>query len=129
MKYLVIIVLVLAFVVVSCRKGKTEGVSLVSPHDAEQFLASNKDVQLVDVRTLEEYDSGHITNAKHIDFYGHDFESTITNLDKSKPIVVYCKSGGRSGKTCKLLKQAGFTEIYDIQGGIVKWKAGGHSVE
>lgn len=122
MKYL-ILVLVLAFVIVACKKQQTEGVTLLSPSEAESYL-SQEGMQVVDVRTPQEYNEGHLPNVKHIDFYHADFRAQLTNqLDKDKPVMVYCKSGGRSGKTAKLLKDFGFAEIYDIQGGFTKWKA------
>lgn len=87
----------------------------------EEITKSN--VQLIDVRTAQEYDSGHIKNAVHIDFYQSDkFVAFFKTLDKSKPIYLYCRSGSRSRNASKILEDLGFQEIYDLKGGILGYK-------
>ncbi len=90
---------------------------------AEEFKAKmgKKDVQVIDVRTPEEYKGGKIGNAKNMDFYSDDFKKMISTLDKSKPTLVYCASGGRSGKTAKMMESLGFKEVYDLRGGYNAW--------
>ncbi len=89
---------------------------------AEAIMA--KKVQLVDVRTPIEYRSGHITNAINIDFFnGKAFEQAFAELDKDKPVYLYCRSGARSQKAARRLDQMGFTEIYDLRGGYMRWSA------
>lgn len=89
---------------------------------AEAIMA--KKVQLVDVRTPSEYRSGHITNAINIDFFnGATFEKAFAKLDKDKPVYLYCRSGARSQKAARRLTQMGFTEIYDLRGGYMRWGA------
>jgi rhodanese-related sulfurtransferase len=101
-------------------------VSLISPED----LNNLKDIQLIDVRTPEEFDEGHLNNAMNIDYYDDNFMNDMSSkLDKSKPIYIYCKSGGRSGKASKKLKQQGFIKVYDLQGGIINWKENNLEVE
>lgn len=93
-------------------------VSLISPED----LNGLHDIQLIDVRTPEEFDEGHLDKALNINYYDDAFMSDmISKLDKSKPIYIYCKSGGRSGKASKKLKKQGFTKVYDLEGGIINW--------
>ncbi len=82
----------------------------------------NPHVQLLDVRTPNEYQQGHIKNAKLIDFYANDFKAQLLSLDKDKPIYLYCRSGNRSGKASKLLNHLGFKAIYDLKGGMIAWK-------
>ena len=82
---------------------------------------SEEGVLLVDVRTPEEWSDGIIENALQINFFDKDFKEDLNKLDKTKPIAVYCKSGGRSGKTAKLLLEIGFKEIYDLKGGYLNW--------
>ncbi|MEZ4885165.1 MAG: rhodanese-like domain-containing protein [Chitinophagales bacterium] len=78
--------------------------------------------QLIDVRTMEELnETGRIPQALPIDYNGDDFEAKIAGLDKNKPVMVYCKSGGRSGSTCEMLRNMDFKEVYDLQGGITAW--------
>lgn len=79
------------------------------------------DVQLVDVRTPEEYAAGHIENALNYNVNGPDFASQVAGLDKSKPVLLYCKMGGRSARAAKSLKEMGFTSIYDLEGGYTAW--------
>ncbi|MDX5326347.1 MAG: rhodanese-like domain-containing protein [Bacteroidota bacterium] len=83
---------------------------------------------LLDVRTPEEYSQGHLEGAMHIDFYGQDFQNEISKLDKDTPVYVYCRSGGRSGKTMDMMKQMGFKEVYNLDGGITAWQGSGKPV-
>jgi rhodanese-related sulfurtransferase len=93
-------------------------ISLISPQDLNQL----KDIQLIDVRTPEEFSEGHINDAININFYDDNFiEEMSSKLDKSKPVYVYCRSGGRSGKASKKLEAAGFTKVYDLEGGFMNW--------
>lgn len=96
-------------------------VKLVTPEEMQSILEL-EDVQLIDVRTPEEYEEIHIVNAQNIDFYSPTFEEDISKLDKTKPVIVYCKSGGRSAKCAKIMKEAGFEKVYDLEGGISKWQ-------
>lgn len=86
-------------------------------------------VQLVDVRTDREWESGHIKGAEHFEMNNPTWQAQIATLDKSKPVYVYCAKGGRSARSAKQLEKAGFTTIYDLKGGITSWKAAGKSVE
>ncbi|NET36518.1 MAG: rhodanese-like domain-containing protein [Cyanothece sp. SIO1E1] len=87
-------------------------------------LESLQDVQLVDVRTAEEFAGGAIENAMNIDFYGDDFDTELAKLDKKKPVMVYCQAGapeGRSGQTMAKLKELGFQKVYELDGGYLGW--------
>ncbi len=79
-------------------------------------------VQLIDVRTPEEFHSGHIEGAINIDFYSENFLEAFNEFDKEQAIYLYCRSGNRSGKTATKLEALGFKEIYDLKGGILKYK-------
>lgn len=87
----------------------------------EQKLNSSKSAQVLDVRTPDEYNNGHLAKAININWNGNDFEAAASKLDKSKPVFVYCLGGGRSANASAKLKSMGFTEIYDMQGGITAW--------
>ena len=80
-----------------------------------------KNVQLIDVRTPNEYKSGHIKGAKNIDFFSIQFKDEFNKLIKGKPVYVYCRSGSRSRQTANELALMGFKEIYDLKGGILKY--------
>lgn len=87
----------------------------------KQAVSNNK-VQLIDVRTANEYNAGRIKKAKNIDIFSGKFTSEINKLDKEKPVYVYCRSGGRSKRASKTLSKLGFKEIYDLKGGILNYK-------
>jgi rhodanese-related sulfurtransferase len=76
---------------------------------------------LVDVRTAEEFKDGHLENALNIDYYSNSFEDEINKLDKEKKVMVYCKSGGRSAGAVSVLKQNGFKNIVELDGGYLAW--------
>jgi len=95
----------------------------------ENKLQTITDAQLVDVRTPKEYEEGHLKNAVNMDFNSSDFATMIEKLDKSKPVLIYCLSGGRSGNALKQLVDAGFKSITNLDGGILKWKAADKPLE
>jgi len=94
-----------------------------------QTLLELEDIQLVDLRTPSEYKNGHIEHSQNIDYTSPTFEDDISKLDKSKPVIVYCKTGGRSSRCSKKLMEAGFEKVYDLDGGIAKWKFSGNEIE
>lgn len=91
--------------------------------DVKEFqarIAKNPGIVL-DVRTPQEYNAGHLADCQLIDFYSADFSQQLDQLDKSQPIYVYCKVGGRSGKTMSMLNDKGFAEVYNLDGGFDAW--------
>ena len=123
MKIKFISLLLLSILFISCN-GQTSNV--VNTIDAKSFaekLKTNENPQLLDVRTPEEYSVEHIDNAKNVDWNGDDFVAKVNSYDKSKPIFVYCKVGGRSAQAAYKLVELGFKEIYNLNGGIMKWNA------
>jgi len=86
--------------------------------------------QLLDVRTAGEYQSGHLKNALQADWNNRDqFVDRIKYLDKTKPILVYCASGVRSGNAAQYLTSAGFSNVQNLKGGLNAWKLEGKTVE
>ncbi len=85
-------------------------------------------VVLVDVRTLDEYNAGHIANALNIDVKGADFlEKAKATLPTDKTIAVYCRSGKRSANAASMLSSAGY-KVVNLLGGITAWKEAGNPV-
>lgn len=80
---------------------------------------------LLDVRTPEEVAQGVIEGATVLDYYGDQFAEELAKLDTNQTVYVYCRSGGRSGKTMAQLKDLGFAHVYNLDGGITAWKAAG----
>jgi len=85
----------------------------------------DEDLQLVDVRTPEEWSFGIIEGATKIDYYDPEFAAKFDQLDKAKPLAIYCAAGGRSAQAAAKLQTAGFKEIYDLGRGFRGWKAAG----
>jgi len=85
-------------------------------------VIKQENVQLIDVRTMEEYEAHHIGEAVNFNIIDRKtFVDQIKDLDKEKPVYVYCKIGGRSKRAAKLLKEKGFLKIYDYSGGYNDW--------
>jgi phage shock protein E len=85
-----------------------------------EFSKMNKEHPgiIFDVRTPEEWEQGVVEGAVKMNFFDEDFKDQALTLDKDKPVYVYCKAGGRSAKTMKLLSENGFTEVYNVLGGM-----------
>lgn len=96
----------------------------VPANEFRQLTVSKKGAVLVDVRTPAEFAEDHLPNAINIDYNAGDFQTKMQQLDKSKPVLIYCLSGGRSGKALQWMGEAGFREVYNLKGGILQWKAG-----
>ena len=99
----------------------------VSPAKFKKLVDEGKCV-VIDVRTQQEYSSGHIPGATQIDFYSADFWSRLKKLDKSKAYCVYCRSGRRSGITADSLAKWGY-KVYNLRGGFRAWSSEGFPVE
>lgn len=97
-------------------------IKVVSPQEVYNAIQADNSLQLVDVRTPEEYNVTHLKSSQNICVTTSDFKEKVAKLDTTKPIYVYCKKGGRSAKASKILAEMGFKEIYDLQGGITNWE-------
>ena len=120
MKLKVLSLVILFFGLTSCLKNQADGVQVLDVAKYEKKM-TQPDVQLVDVRTPEEFSEGHLENAINIDVTADDFDAKVASLDKEKPVMVYCKSGGRSARASARLKELGFKTITDLEGGITNW--------
>jgi len=94
--------------------------------DAKYTIESNKDIVVIDVRTISEYKSGHISDAISIPLLS--LKQRINELDKEDSIIVYCKGGSRSEEACKILTQNGFENIFNLEGGIDAWSFAGYEI-
>ncbi len=112
------------FVAFSCGLANAQEVKKISNEELIALM-TQPGLQLVDVRTPEEVSFGIIEGAHHIDFYDPKFESKMKELNKDKPVVVYCAAGGRSAQTGNVLNNMGFQEIYDLTGGYRHWEEEG----
>jgi len=127
MKLPLLSLLVLSFLFISCQGQSSKSVQTIDVKSFSEKLKSTESPQLLDVRTPEEYSTEHIGNAINVNWNGADFDSQASTYDKSKPIFVYCKVGGRSAQAAARLAELGFKEIYNLDGGIMKWNAAGNA--
>lgn len=117
--------IVVFFLIVLTGCGKAQNSKNESTLPATEFskkLDQTKDAQLVDVRTPGEFRNGHLKNAMNIDWNADDFAEKAKALDKGKPVFVYCMSGPRSKAATAKLQEMGFKNIYEMQGGMMKWR-------
>lgn len=99
-------------------------------YDPAEFtlaIISNPQAPLIDVRTPEEFAKGHIDKALNYDWYGKNFDKQLSSLDKKTPVLVYCLSGGRSAAAAAKMRSEGFEKVYELDGGMMKWRAAGLS--
>jgi thioredoxin len=125
MKNLVLSLVCITSLLFNSCKGQTNKTNQNIEPKVFAEKITNNDIYLIDVRTSQEYANQHIGNAVNIDINGSDFDTQINNLDKNKPVYVYCLGGGRSAKAAQKMSDLGFKEVYNLSGGITKWNAEG----
>ena len=123
MKKIVFLSLLLFF---SCEFINKSEVVLIS--NLDEIGLDYKDRFIIDVRSQDEYDLGHIPNALNFDFYSETFWDTILTLQKDKSIILYCRTNNRSTKTAKFMQENGFMDISVIKGGITEWVKNGKDI-
>lgn len=96
--------------------------SVLSPQEFSNKIAATPDAQLIDVRTPGEFQGGFIAGALNVDWNGDSFDKQVAELDQSKPVLVYCLSGGRSAAAANHLRDKGF-KVYELDGGMMQWRA------
>lgn len=104
----------------------------VDAKEAGKLWKANKENDkfiVLDVRTAPEVEAGRIPKSKHIDFRSSEFAAQVSKLDKEKTYLVHCRSGGRSRGALEILKKAGLTKIYHLDGGMLAWEKEGLQVE
>ena len=119
------LIAVLGTVVFSCQQASKNGQSVNELLTAEAFnqkLQQTPSAQVIDVRTPEEFATGHLAQASNVDYNAADFAQQLEKLDKSKPVFVYCLSGGRSSSAAAQMQQLGFEQVYGLDKGLLAWK-------
>ncbi len=105
------------------KKGEYEDVTVQETAD---LIDKTPDLVILDVRTISEYNDGHIEGASNIPV--DDLENRLDELDKEDKILVYCKTGNRSTTAVELLEEAGFLNLYHMYEGISEWREQDYSV-
>ena len=114
----------LAFILLLAGCSSSSGATDLSVAEFAGKVAEAGVITL-DVRTPGEFDQGHIEGSRLIDFQSGNFENEIAALDKGKTYAVYCRSGNRSGQAVKVMRDAGFKNVYNLNGGVIDWADAG----
>jgi thioredoxin 1 len=109
----------------SCTSGQKQAESSLSPVAFSEKLKASPQAVVLDVRTPGEFQKGHLAGAINYDWNGKDFGRQIAGLDKEKPVFVYCLGGGRSESAAQKMRAEGFREVYELEGGMLKWRGAG----
>jgi rhodanese-related sulfurtransferase len=117
----------LSFVIVSCNGQSVKNIKIIDPVSFTKEIDNTTNPQILDVRTAEEFAVEHLQKAENVNWLSNDFTTNIAKYDKSQPVFVYCKSGRRSHQAAEKLAELGFTNIIEMEGGIINWAAEGLS--
>ncbi len=98
----------------SCAQSSSKPITEVSQNELNSVI-------LVDVRTPEEFEAGHLVNAKNINLFDKDFVEKFQGISKEETIYVYCKKGGRSAKAQQRLDSLGYKKVVNLEGGYDAW--------
>lgn len=132
MKNIIIALVTISVLNYSCTNGQSnlqshtvskEIKTNLTPAEFSDKMKELPSAPILDVRTPDEFSGGHIVNAVNYNWKGAEFGKQIAPLDKSKPVFVYCLSGGRSGAAAEKMRSEGFKEVYELEGGMMAWRS------
>ena len=116
LKYLYIVFL---YSFASCNNHSN---NLVSAIKFSEIISNDKSVIIIDVRTPDEFNKGHLKNSLNVNWFDENFDENLNIFSKDLPVMVYCLSGGRSSKANERIKSLGFENVYELDGGILEWR-------
>jgi rhodanese-related sulfurtransferase len=122
----IILILTIAISILGCAQ------KVATVVDAAKFAEGlkNENIQILDVRTIGEYNAGHIKNALQANWNNQtEFAARTQHLDKTKPLYIYCQAGGRSAAANAYLVQQGYANVVELKGGMIAWKNANQAVE
>lgn len=122
--------LLLFLTLLSCKgQNTTATASKIGPDEFQKAIEAGN-VQILDVRTAGEFKNGHIKNALQADMRNMDeFANRVQHMDKTKPVYLYCLVGNRSAYAANWMRENGFSNVVELQGGINSWKMYNKPVE
>jgi len=130
--YAVFVVLAVAVLSGGCtgdEKGPAvRDISVGEAHALIEKRGDDPSFVILDVRTPEEYAAGHIEGAVNIDYYSTSFAAEVGALDSMNTYLVYCRTGVRSAAATGIMAEKGFSDLYNMEGGITAWTAAGYSL-
>ncbi|MEE6188262.1 Thiosulfate sulfurtransferase GlpE [Mycovorax composti] len=123
-KFILIVLIGYSIGLTGCANGQANNTTpSLEPIAFSEKLTQSPFAIVLDVRTPDEFSKGHLKNAVNFNWNDPSFASKVAKMDKETPVFVYCLSGGRSAAAAKQLREQGFKEVYELNGGILKWKA------
>lgn len=123
-----VLLFILSVFAYSCSNGQSISSKVnLNAADFQKKIQELPKAPIVDVRTPDEFSNGHIQNAINININSANFDQQINKLDKNKPVLVYCLSGSRSAYAANSMRAQGFKEVYELSGGMIRWRAAGLS--
>jgi rhodanese-related sulfurtransferase len=117
----------LALLAVWFLKPAIPAAARLDPEQLQAKVQGGGGVQLVDVRTPDEYRAGRVKGAKLIPL--QELSGRYNEIDPAKPVVLVCRSGNRSGQAYQLLSKQGYAQVSHLEGGMLRWQAAGLPVE
>ena len=115
-RYLYFMILI---ILPSCDFDKS---NLISAKDFNKMIKNDKSAIVIDVRTPEEFNNGHLRNSLNVNWFDENFDENLKIFNKDLPVFVYCLSGGRSSKANEKIQSLGFKNVYELDGGILEWR-------
>ena len=125
---LVVVVAVIGLLVFFSTRSSLPDGSAISPQEFKQAIDAQANITIVDVRSVEEYNSGHIKNSILLPLDTLASKAAEALHDKSQPLYVYCRTGHRSAQAVSFLQQQGYTNVHSLSGGITAWQNSGYPV-
>ena len=119
---------VIVFIITTEVRLRSGGARSVTAHEAVRLI-NDTDAILIDIRDGTEYKSAHILNARNIPLSRLSDDAHNFLKDKSRPVIVYCKTGSRTGEACKLLSAAGYQDVRQLKNGLFAWQEAGLPIE
>ena len=126
LRFLIALIIMMSHFTVQADPTISEHIDI---HQFSNLMSEKSDnTKIIDVRTLGEFQTGHLSDAILIDFYAKNFVERVKKLDKDATYLLYCRTGNRSGQTLKLMRNLGFKAAYNMKGGMNKWAAAKYPV-